>query len=196
MSDSEEGMDPAIAAAMGFSSFGGAPVAKKRKFNDQSFVEGQEAEAARHQYRTGANDTALGERRPPKKSTDSDVGGGKPAASLADENTGGKAHDKKKAKGKGKDLQSGGLAAFLSHGQSLPARPSGVGAEEEKSQTATVQVGAEAVVNRDRMSGNAAGPVDFGSCSLQDLRRGVPNENGDMAYFLPSFLEDPWTGLE
>lgn len=30
---------------------------------------------------------------------------------------------------------------------------------------------------------------------LQALRHGVRNENGDMVYFLPSFLEDPWKDL-
>lgn len=32
--------------------------------------------------------------------------------------------------------------------------------------------------------------------SLQALRRGVVNARGDMAYFLPSFVEDPWEKLE
>jgi hypothetical protein len=31
--------------------------------------------------------------------------------------------------------------------------------------------------------------------SSQALRRGIRNERGDMAYFLPSFLEDPWAKL-
>ena len=32
--------------------------------------------------------------------------------------------------------------------------------------------------------------------SLQALREGVRNANGDMVYFLPSFLEDPWERLQ
>ena len=31
--------------------------------------------------------------------------------------------------------------------------------------------------------------------SLQALRDGVRNESGDVVYFLPSFLEDPWKNL-
>ncbi|WPG98815.1 Hypothetical protein R9X50_00161200 [Acrodontium crateriforme] len=31
---------------------------------------------------------------------------------------------------------------------------------------------------------------------LQALRHGVKNLNGDMVYFLPSFLEDPWYNLQ
>jgi hypothetical protein len=31
---------------------------------------------------------------------------------------------------------------------------------------------------------------------LEAYRRGVRQENGDLAYFLPSFIEDPWAKLE
>ncbi|KAK3706188.1 hypothetical protein LTR37_012889 [Vermiconidia calcicola] len=31
--------------------------------------------------------------------------------------------------------------------------------------------------------------------SLQDLANGVRNADGDMVYFLPSFIEDPWKDL-
>lgn len=37
--------------------------------------------------------------------------------------------------------------------------------------------------------------ADGTTMNLQALRRGVRNERGDMAYFLPSFLEDPWEKL-
>jgi len=33
------------------------------------------------------------------------------------------------------------------------------------------------------------------AAKLQALRQGVRNERGDMVYFLPSFLEDPWKNL-
>ncbi|KAK3680580.1 hypothetical protein LTR37_021157 [Vermiconidia calcicola] len=32
--------------------------------------------------------------------------------------------------------------------------------------------------------------------SLQDLANGVRNADGDMVYFLPSFIEDPWKDLK
>lgn len=35
-----------------------------------------------------------------------------------------------------------------------------------------------------------------GKPTLDALRRGVRNAEGDMVYFLPSFIEDPWSGLE
>ncbi|KIV98614.1 uncharacterized protein PV09_09606 [Verruconis gallopava] len=31
---------------------------------------------------------------------------------------------------------------------------------------------------------------------LEAYRKGVKNENGDIAWFLPSFIEDPWAKLE
>ncbi|KAK5138035.1 hypothetical protein LTR08_005832 [Meristemomyces frigidus] len=34
-----------------------------------------------------------------------------------------------------------------------------------------------------------------GQARLQALRQGLKNERGDMAYFLPSFIEDPWKNL-
>ncbi|GAB7323270.1 hypothetical protein MBLNU13_g05749t2 [Cladosporium sp. NU13] len=37
--------------------------------------------------------------------------------------------------------------------------------------------------------------ADGSTMSSQALRRGIRNERGDTAYFLPSFLEDPWAKL-
>lgn len=37
---------------------------------------------------------------------------------------------------------------------------------------------------------------DSGKADLHALRNGVVNERGDMVYFKPSFLEDPWKGLK
>ncbi|KAK0363935.1 hypothetical protein LTR91_019001 [Friedmanniomyces endolithicus] len=45
-----------------------------------------------------------------------------------------------------------------------------------------------------------AGPLERslgpGQSDLQALRAGVKNERGDMVYFKPSFLEDPWKDLK
>lgn len=76
------------------------------------------------------------------------------------------------------DLAGGGLAAFLAHGKGLPSRP------PEPAQQEVQRNGREAV------EGGAGG----GRVS-EDWRHGVRNERGDVAYFLPSFLEDPWEGL-
>lgn len=40
-----------------------------------------------------------------------------------------------------------------------------------------------------------SGPQKDDCPSLELLRYGVRNTKGDMVYFLPSFLEDPWAGL-
>ncbi|KAF2174116.1 hypothetical protein M409DRAFT_16389 [Zasmidium cellare ATCC 36951] len=45
-------------------------------------------------------------------------------------------------------------------------------------------------------AGKASGVTGDGKPSLEALRHGVRNERGDVAYFLPSFVEDPWRGLE
>jgi hypothetical protein len=47
---------------------------------------------------------------------------------------------------------------------------------------------------RDNPRDNITLP-DGNTMSLQALRRGIRNERGDIAYFLPSFLEDPWEKL-
>lgn len=43
---------------------------------------------------------------------------------------------------------------------------------------------------------NQAPVVAGGKPTMEDLRHGVRNAKGDVAYFLPSFLEDPWEGLQ
>ncbi|KAF4548996.1 Hypothetical protein D9617_24g017100 [Elsinoe fawcettii] len=182
MSDTKEGLDPAIAAAMGFASFGGAPATKKRKLHDNSFVEGQKSQEEKQRRGTSANAVALGERKQRDAGTGSNKTFGDDApvdeiASVAEKKA------KGKGKGKGKDLQGGGLAAFLSHGQSLRARPSAV---------ATSDVG---VMTQPATKVEEVAPMDMGSYNLQQLRQGVRDEHGDIAYFLPSFLEDPWKDL-
>ncbi|GAB1739703.1 hypothetical protein NU219Hw_g4645t1 [Hortaea werneckii] len=49
----------------------------------------------------------------------------------------------------------------------------------------------EAHANQGAGAGDISGRPD-----LQALRYGVKNDKGDTAYFLPSFIEDPWKGLE
>jgi len=80
---------------------------------------------------------------------------------------------------------SDGLATFLARGQALPARPP------------------QAVSRRTEISSQAdplaSEMVSFGGPSisraeLNALRHGVQNEHGN-AYFLPSFVEDPWEKL-
>lgn len=130
-------IDPALAAAMGFSGFGTQPNNKKRKFNtNEGFVDPEIGKSdskgkGKGKAATGANDIPVGRPKPRDATT----------AVEADANG------------------SGVKTAFAGAGAGASASTTG-----EKP-------------------------------SLEALRLGVVNEKGDMAYFLPSFLEDPWKGL-
>ena len=39
-------------------------------------------------------------------------------------------------------------------------------------------------------------PELTGQARMEALRKGLKNEKGDMVYFLPSFIADPWEGLQ
>lgn len=83
-------------------------------------------------------------------------------------------------------VSSGGLASFLARGQALPEKPP-TGTPIHQTST-----------NQEDPS--ASEMVSFGGPSitrseLNALRFGVVNADGDNAYFLPSFVEDPWERL-
>lgn len=116
-------IDPAIAAAMGFSGFGTQPN-KKRKFNaNEGFVDPEIGKAGK--AATGANN--------------------------------------------------------------MPVRQSKIANPAEDEPKSIVP---EATTSDHAASGQNEKP------SLEALRQGVPNQRGDMVYFLPSFIEDPWTNLK
>lgn len=81
---------------------------------------------------------------------------------------------------------AGGLASFLARGQALPD-----------------EVPEAAPLRREKMKQadpSASELVSFGGASisraeLNALRFGVKSADGDTAYFLPSFVEDPWEKL-
>ncbi|KAF3050920.1 hypothetical protein E8E11_007113 [Didymella keratinophila] len=138
---------------------------KKRKF-DQTKSPAEEEYSA-----SGANSTELGVRtKAPENQPSGD--GEVPITSVTAATT--------------QPPPSGGLASFLARGQALPAKPP---------QTASSH--SEAPSQADP---SASEMVSFGGPSitraeLNALRFGVRNENGDAAYFLPSFVEDPWEKL-
>ena len=51
------------------------------------------------------------------------------------------------------------------------------------------------IAERTVMSSNGDRSNGRPEPSLEELRNGVRDDNGDMVYFLASFLEDPWKGL-
>jgi len=196
-------IDPAIAAQMGFSSFGGASATKKRKYNDASYVDGQQDHKSSLKAPTGsgANNIALGT-RPNKGSAastrrgdgdavDAPVNAGmqEPVASAA-------------AKGKSKEKQASGLAAFLSRGQTLPGPSksivdgqSGHVTSESMARPSVRSSGNTQVESSGTQSNTQKSHGQDTQHGIEAYKRGVQNEKGDMVYFLPSFLEDPWKDL-
>ncbi|KAF1963581.1 hypothetical protein CC80DRAFT_364821, partial [Byssothecium circinans] len=181
-----------IAAAMGFSSFGGT---KKRKY-DQANSAKTKVDAS------GANSTKLGVR--PKIVADgaqSGVGSGETKEAIAATDPAGDASQSKppsasnltntKAKPKQKQPATSGLATFLNRGQNLPdKRP-----KEEEPETAAARVQQPRGGHPDATDMISFGGEPISRAELNALRSGVKDENGDTAYFLPSFVEDPWANM-
>ena len=164
--DEEENAD--IAAAMGFASFGGT---KKRKFDHTNSPKAK-ADAS------GANSTRLGVRM--KKATDTQEEGSEQSAHQV-----APAQSNAHVEAQKTQAAGSGLASFLARGQSLPDKPPGT------QNTATLPAPSEQ---------STAEMISFGGPAvsrgeLNALRNGVQTENGDTAYFLPSFVEDPWVKL-
>ncbi|KAF2688017.1 hypothetical protein K458DRAFT_415092 [Lentithecium fluviatile CBS 122367] len=186
-----EDVDDEVAAAMGFSSFGAT---KKRKF-DQTGSPKAKVDAS------GANMTQLGV-RPRVVAKGEDAGADAateivetieatdPAGNASQSESHPRASSTN-AKSKGKDKQkqkaATGLADFLSRGHTLPEKPPTVDASHDTHDAAPVA----------QKEHDASGMVSFGGAPLPQaelnaLRSGVRDENGDTAYFLPSFVDDPW----
>jgi hypothetical protein len=170
----EDMEDDEVAAAMGFSSFGGT----KRKY-DQTTSAKAKADVS------GANTTRLGVRSKAQLDTSqraSNHASESEACSHATESQ--QAPAKNKTNQIKKQPPTGGLASFLSRGRDLPERP-----------TMAEENDVSAPPPRDNF--NAPRMVSFGGPAIPEaelaaLRNGVVDENGDKAYFLPSFVEDPW----
>lgn len=171
----EDFEDDEMAAAMGFSSFGGS---KKRKYEPPSPTQGAASGS-------GANSQQLGVR--PKKSNNEveqkqENHGGDEAVVESTETT---HHDSTNPKGKPKQPQSTGLASFLARAQTLPDKPPN-----------TKPVVMPETQYEDNSPKVSFGGPEITQAELNALRKGVRNENGDIAYFLPSFVENPWEQLE
>jgi hypothetical protein len=157
----EEEEDIDIAAAMGFSSFGGN---KKRKFDHENSPKSR-ADAS------GANSTKLGVRTKKTASTESNE---------FEDDGADLVHQSKEA-----PVTGSGLASFLARGQTLPEPPldshdvPDLPTSEDQSTMEVVSFGGPPISRTE----------------LNALRNGVQNGNGDTAYFLPSFIEDPWEKL-
>lgn len=137
---------------------------KKRKFDQTNSPKAKEEYSA-----SGANSTELGVR-----------------TKASNEKQGGEGHidvafmPQQKAS---LPPPASGLASFLARGQELPEKPPRVAQSHQETANRTDLAASEMV---------SFGGPSIPRAELNTLRFGVKNEKGDTAYFLPSFVEDPW----
>ncbi|KAF2195505.1 hypothetical protein K469DRAFT_699098 [Zopfia rhizophila CBS 207.26] len=175
-----------IAAAMGFSSFGGT----KRKFNDTNSPKNTSKANT-----SGANSTRLGVRpkiTPDEASSEDSIPEFDHESALdvqpSKENDSIQPYqDPQTSRAKGKRNQDApsGLEGFVTRGQTL---------EGTRSKT---QAAANPAAGNDSPSATVSfGRQAISQAELNALRQGVKSTEGDTVYFLPSFVEDPWKNLE
>lgn len=157
-----------IAAAMGFSAFGGT---KKRKFDQANSPKGK-LDAS------GANSTQLGVRSKKTEKVE-EHGVDDPVNSTPAD---GNLHS---MPSQTRTPAATGMAAFLARGQSL---------QESHGDQAQNSLQNEADPSDSEMISFGGPPIS--KKELNALRSGVKDERGDTAYFLPSFVEDPWEMLK
>jgi hypothetical protein len=172
-------IDPEIAEAMGFTSFGGT---KRRKFNHNVVVDTKPQPS-------GANTAPLGSRSNPVNGHLQPIPVGTPSSAgyQSSQNL--------------KEPYVGGPSQTYQHGFDLPKRPPKW--PETQIQMQTSENLAESH-NTEISSPTTAFPTGvpkgfFDKLTWKELeafRKGVKDENGDVAFFLPSFIEDPWAKLE
>ncbi|KAF9696634.1 hypothetical protein EKO04_005581 [Ascochyta lentis] len=142
--------------------------AKKRKFDQANSPKAQDEYSA-----SGANSTELGVRT--KASSDeqqSDKEVLDAAASV---------HQTPK-----QPPPASGLASFLARGQALPEKPPKAAQFAQEAPTEVDPSASETV---------CFGGPSISRAELNALKFGIKNGNDDAAYFLPSFVEDPWERL-
>jgi len=210
-------LDPEIAAAMGFTSFGNQPSSKRRKYNHNDAVtdgsnSNSKAKATSHQP-TGANSMELGVRQQARSRDLSRQSSPRPEegqnmATIHGSEVSEEAKDPQGAAVSASSIQpssgdvgsrqkqpmASGLARFLARGQveqkaSVSKQETGSLLEPAPSTSLPVHPSLPSkplpMTNQGQLSHE----------ELQALRKGVKNERGDVAYFLPSFIEDPWKVL-
>ena len=171
--DEEENAD--IAAAMGFASFGGT---KKRKFDHAN------SPKARPDVNdaSGANSTKLGVRTK-KVASAEDIDAEDLSSGFVHQEA--QAQSNAPSRSKANQTADSGLASFLARGQDLP----------EHAPTTESASRLAAPVDQPVAEMISFGGPSISRAELNALRNGVRTDNGDTAYFLPSFVEDPWAKL-
>lgn len=209
-------IDPEMAAVMGFGAFGSQPSNKKRKFkHDQAIVAGAALPTVSS---SGSNTVQLGIRKarpsgPAGASAEhpEDQAGAGSSVNNNPESSGyagsdepqknlagpGSGQEQSKQDTSGKKLGQqqrvaappSGLAQYLSRGQAMKDIAPDANAE----MPANNSLADPSAPSADSMgSDSTSGPRTLSREELAALRRGVRNAQGDLAYFLPSFVEDPW----
>ena len=82
--------------------------------------------------------------------------------------------------------------------RSVPSADVGETTQEEQSRPVADGDGMNQHVTGDPMQDSTFSSIGNDTVKesrLEALRHGIRNENGDMVYFLPSFIEDPWKNL-
>ncbi|QDS78146.1 hypothetical protein FKW77_004757 [Venturia effusa] len=169
-------VDPAIAEAMGFSSFGGT---KRRKFNhDAATIDADITKT----HSSGANAAPLGSRSSPSHEFDprkrSEDAHRPDSNQLMPPQTSQREFDLPKRHPKTEDWPA-------THRQEQVEKPIEDHNAEISSPTTAFPTGVPKGFF-DKLTWK----------ELEQFRKGVKDENGDVAYFLPSFIEDPWAKLE
>jgi hypothetical protein len=167
--DGEDDMD--IAAAMGFSSFGGT---KKRKYDQTGSPKAPtEADAS------GANTTELGVRTKKINNDELDLDD----VDIDMDTATAPSASKHQAKNTKKPEAAAGLADFLARAQTLHDKPPTTQGAHSASKDAR-QSGADDMVS--------FGGPSISKAELNALLFGVKNGHGDNAYFKSDFVHDPW----
>jgi hypothetical protein len=210
-------MDPSdeedeVAQAMGFGTFGSKPAAKRRKVTDDVSGANNTTLGIR-QPRTSS--VQIGPDRPEEVLDDSaaielsarPTDSTSPNSIAPQAGHGEKSSPDSESLKKKKSTASVGLAGFLSRAHNITTGP-----------TTSAQPQPDEIINEDRNYHQSApfGEPQFHSSAatqlphpvlgkpLQDLdqhdlyqlRRGVRGANGDMVFFQPNFIEDPWARLK
>jgi len=198
MEELGEGIDPDIAAAMGFSSFGSQAKNKRRRPEIDEELAGA-TRVGKSPKIEPTNETShsnqFPESAPPSAAGVSDltatsrtVDEAEPRESIYQRMP--ETPNKAMPTQRKQHPAPGGLAAFLQRGLSLPDHPD-LGAEHAPANVAESAVPPLELpkpILEKRLE--ELSPQD-----LQALARGVPNERSDMVFFQKNFIEDPWEQL-
>lgn len=192
--DTMEEDDDGMAAMMGFGSFGGPPKAKRRK-QDMSHGSDGITDTSRN-LGQGADNVPVGARK--NNETTSTMHNAFVAKNTVESREAGHASKDIEVdlSSKGRKKAESGLAAFVSRGKALAEPVATV-------QTPIVDDGAHGgqLARSEQPDHNIAHSTGGVTTKVQDTqtspplaayRNGVKNANGDMVYYLPSFIEDPW----